>query len=131
MIGRNNPFNIRYNPLITWVGQESHTNGFCDFSTVHFGVRAACLLLMRSYRRQGFLTIQEIISRFAPPSENNTSEYVQFVCHKLGIFPFDIPSQKDFPRLLHAMSIFEGNPVSEELVADCIEVFKIRLYNGK
>lgn len=108
MIGRNNPFNIRYNPKNKWKGQDGDTRGFCNFVSLEFGVRAAAYLLIKSYRQKGLVTYSEIISRFAPSSENETGNYISFVCSKLHVFPFDeVSSLGAYAGLLHYMWIFE------------------------
>ena len=114
MIGKNNPLNIRYNPLNRWKGQTGQTKGFCDFSSLEFGVRAALYLVKVSYAKKGCKTYQEIIRRFAPPVENNSDSYVHFVCDKLSVLPFDVPYYPlDWVYLIHAMSIFEGNEIKK------------------
>lgn len=130
MVGKNNPFNIRYNPRNMWIGLDKDQvyRGFCNFINVKYGIRAACYLLMVSYRRKGVVSISEIISRFAPSSENNTDLYIQFVCNGLGCFPFDYPkSRLDFAKLLHYMSKYEGNPVSVEDILKVINLFNLKI----
>lgn len=131
MIGKNNPFNIRYSLGNKWIGQNGCTRGFADFSLLEYGIRAACILIMVSYRKKNAVTIAEIIERFAPSLENNTQKYISFVCGVLGCFPFDIPKRADFPKLLNAMSIFEGNPVSVKEITRVIDVFNIKPYKCK
>ena len=128
MIGKNNPFNLRYSSGNRWIGQIGCTRGFADFSTLEYGIRAACILIMVSYRKKNVVTIQEIIERFAPSMENDTEAYVRFVCNKLGCFPFDIPRKIDFPRLLKAMSQFEGCEVPCSSIVSVIESFNIKPY---
>ena len=132
MIGKNNPFNIRYTFGSNWIGRTGQTKGFCNFSSLEYGVRACAILLFRSYRKLNVLTVTEIISRFAPSSENDTDKYIQFVCNKCGIFPFDIPRDKfEMCAVMHAMSIFEGNSVSLSFIESVISEFNIKLYGIK
>lgn len=119
MIGNNNPLNIRYNPFNHWKGQIGFTRGFCDFSSLEFGIRTAIYLVKISYAKKGCKTYYEIIRRFAPPTENNTDSYVRFVCDKLSVLPFDVPvTNSEWINLINVMSIYEGNPVSKEQVYD-------------
>lgn len=113
MIGKNNPFNIRYNHLNNWKGLCGNTRGFCDFKDEYYGVRAAMYLLMKSYKRKKIETIAQMINRFAPSSENDTVSYYLYVCDKMHMYPFDIP-QKDsqWISLFHYMSVYEGNSLS-------------------
>lgn len=131
MIGKNNPFNIRVSVGNNWLGQVGSTRGFVDFSSMDYGIRAACVLIMQSYRKKNVLTISEIIHRFAPPVENNTQKYIDFVCSRLGCFPFDLPDRNDFPCLLSAMSKYEGNPVLAADVRSVIFQFDIKPYKCK
>lgn len=108
MIGKNNPFNIRFSRNNMWIGQVGQTNGFVDFSDVEYSVRAAALLIMRSYRSKGVLTISEIVHRYAPVSENDTAKYIAFLCSHLGCFPFDIPENYScYIRLLFWICVYE------------------------
>lgn len=104
----NNPLNIRYDRHNRWIGQLGADNGFCTFDTLEHGIRAAAYLLMISYRRAGCKTYHQIISRWAPFSENATYVYLSFICKKLHVFPFDVPSTiGNFCGLIHYMWLFE------------------------
>lgn len=113
MIGRNNPLNIRYNPCNYWFGQSGKTQGFVNFRDLKFGIRAAAILLIRSYRyiEHGDFkprTYSQLIHRFAPSSENPTGNYVKYVCDKCSCLPFDCPvSVEDFATLIYYMWCFE------------------------
>lgn len=131
MIGKNNPFNLRYSKLNTWIGQNGQTRGFCDFQLVDYCIRAVAILVMRSYRKKGVLSIDEIIHRYAPPSENNTWKYVDYVCNAMSAFPWDIPTREEYPALLCAMSVYEGNPVSIDEIKRVLNAFKIVPYKKK
>lgn len=74
----NNPLNIRYNSANNWRGQEGAERGFCKFKSVAYGIRAAYILLT-NYIKFGCNTLEDIISRWAPPSENDTENYISFV----------------------------------------------------
>ena len=99
MIGKNNPLNIRYVKANNWRGQTGHTRGFCDFGSVDSCIRAFAILVLRSYKRLGVVTISQIIKRYAPPSENDTFRYINFVCDHLGCFPFDVIKDVDMMSL--------------------------------
>lgn len=131
MIGKNNPFNLRYSHLNIWIGQTGQTRGFCDFQSIEYCIRAVAILVMRSYRKKNVLTISEIITRYAPPSENKTNDYISFVCKKMYAFPFDIPQRVEYSLLLRAMSIYEGNPVLLHDIMKVINDFKIVPYKKK
>ena len=114
MIGKNNPLNIRFNKSNYWKGLLGSTRGFCDFSSEFYGIRAAFYLIIRSYRKvRKDVTYHDIIWRYAPPLENNTHRYIEFVTDKLGVFPWDVPATfKEFSLLIYWMSVFEGNRIT-------------------
>lgn len=117
MIGKNNPLNVRFNPLNHWRGLTGSTRGFCDFSKEYYGVRAAMYLLFRSYKKLNCVTYAQMIERYAPSSENNTSFYISFICKKMHVFPFDIPQHlDDWINLFYYMSIYEGNAISADKI---------------
>lgn len=81
----NNPGNIRHGPA-HWVGQsEAQTDSaFVQFDSLTYGVRALCKLLQAYQTKHGLHTIAELISRWAPPNENNTANYIK---HVVSYFP--------------------------------------------
>lgn len=82
-----NPGNIRNNPAFTWNGQVGVDEaGFVIFDTFENGVRAMGRVL-DSYKRRGLVTVPQIISAWAPPSENDTESYISAVMDRIEIFP--------------------------------------------
>jgi hypothetical protein len=68
--------------------------------------------LIRNYQNlYGLNTLQGIISRFAPKSDNNdTDNYVQFVAGRLNVSastPLNLFDDEFMTRLVHSMSIME------------------------
>lgn len=115
MIGKNNVLNIRASKSFSWAGQTGATRGFCDFEGIEMCRRAGLYLLMRSYRRAGVITLAEVIKRWAPPSENETDKYVDFVCKWSGLKGgFVLRFVSDFAIVLAAMEMVEiGIPASK------------------
>lgn len=70
----NNPANIRFSPANKWKGEIPHDKNtdreFCQFTDISYGVRAA-IILFRKYIRDGYTTLDKMISHFAPPCENS------------------------------------------------------------
>lgn len=94
-IRNNNPFNIRYNNINRWKGLVGSNKGFCVFSDVEFGLRAGIYLLRKYIDVYKLKTVPKIISRFAPPTENDTRSYISYVCNFMDIplhFEFDLRS---------------------------------------
>lgn len=89
----NNPMNIRFVAANKWRGKVSENRkkdrAFEEFTNVVWGWRAAFYLLMKYYFKNKLKTPRMIITKFAPPTENNTDAYVHNVMefmHKNG-FP--------------------------------------------
>lgn len=76
----NNPGNIRIG--CPWVGIDSSRKdpAFCVFVSMKYGVRALIVTLRTYVCRHRLHTIEQIIRRWAPPSDrNHTTEYIRFV----------------------------------------------------
>lgn len=87
-IRRNNPGNIRYNSRNKWIGQVGSTrDGFVVFNSPFNGVRAISRLLRNYQLLYGDLTIRQIITRYAPPRENDTDAYISFMANRLQVDP--------------------------------------------
>lgn len=78
-IRNNNPLNIRRGSK--WVGLKTKQSDeeFCQFTTMGYGFRAAFILLNRYYTDYNLCTLEKIIKRWAPPSENHTDAYIDTV----------------------------------------------------
>lgn len=108
----NNPLNIRYNANNAWRGKVTpNTDGaFEQFVSMPYGFRAA-LYLFRKYIRQGYNTVEKIVGKWAPPSENHTGKYIQFVCGKTQMAPDTVLrtfDEQDLKTLAHAMAWYEN-----------------------
>lgn len=107
-VRNNNPLNLR-RTSDNWIGLcESQTDKeFFQFESPEYGFRAAAKTLM-NYRLKGISTVSEVINRWAPPTENNTSSYIVSICSHLGVPPtYDI-TDDDLPMLLRAMAYIES-----------------------
>ena len=102
----NNPLNIRIGNV--WLGEVEQPTDPCfeQFVSMQYGIRAACILVRRYIRHYKRTTIPQIITAWAPPSENVTSRYVDIVCQLTGIAPdtqLDYANKAQICRLLAAM----------------------------
>lgn len=124
----NNPLNIRYSANNNWKGQQGQQSGFCVFDTPENGLRAA-MINLKSYRQKGVVTIADIIGRWAPPTENNTQNYIDFVCNKLGVNRTDevYQDKEEYTKLLQAMCLVEigCQPYSDEQWAKAAQMANI------
>ncbi len=115
-VRNNNPLNIRESKGDTtqWQGESllDTDKSFEEFTNPAYGFRAGARVL-RSYERQGFSTLKEMINRFAPSHENDTDNYTKFVSKETGIAPnqrVDVNDNDQLAKLLHTMSRMEvGN----------------------
>ena len=130
MINKNNPFNIRYSSLNKWKGLLGNHKGFCEFEDLKFGIRAAATILMVSYRKRNVRSYRQIIFAYAPASENNTENYLSFICKTLQVKPDDVPNTVyQFARLLVRIAYYESCFVLDlKYTIFVINYFKIKVY---
>lgn len=96
----NNPLNVRKNAANAWKGKvvPGSDPAFEQFITMTYGYRCA-LYLLRKYIGQGHNTIRKIVTKWAPPSENNTSGYVSNVATRTGIGADTVIDRNDQQKL--------------------------------
>ena len=81
----NNPGNLRTLPANrAYNGQIGDDNGYGIYDTMAHGVRAASQQLQK-YSREGAVTVRQIITKWAPSSENNTASYIAYVSKRLNV----------------------------------------------
>ena len=83
---KNNPLNIRKSSE-KFLGEIESNNSFKDFSSKEFGYRAAFKILGTYIEKYKIDTLDKIITRWAPPNENDTKSYIKFVCDKTDFYP--------------------------------------------
>ena len=87
-----NPLNIRRTADL-WQGMSERQPDpeFYTFRSMAWGYRAAFIVLRTYCHKYGVNTIERIVHRWAPPTDNNhTEEYIQKVCILTG-FARDVP----------------------------------------
>ena len=98
--GRNNFGNLR----------SKDGKGFQSFASPEEGVAASIQNLM-AYGRGGVNTIAKVISKWAPPNENNTNGYIQFVSSRMGVnanAPLNMQDPQTLSGLASAIFAMEG-----------------------
>lgn len=87
-IRNNNPGNIRHSAT-RWEGMRDKQTDpdFVQFTTPEYGIRALYRVLLTYQSKYGLSTISEIISRWAPPSENDTAAYIKSISSEMNINP--------------------------------------------
>ena len=123
-IRNNNPLNIRHS-ADQWQGaSETQTDkSFVQFKTMAYGYRAAWRILQTYYERfhaqSRVFTVRNIISRWAPPKENDPEAYIRTVLQLTGIGgkenllpPDNVDSYDRLAKLVSAMTCVEcGIPI--------------------
>jgi hypothetical protein len=75
---------------------------FCVFEAPIWGIRAMAVILRNYQRRHGLRTVAQIIGRWAPPTENQTSAYVGAVAKAVGLSSRAVVDLADRAKL-HAL----------------------------
>lgn len=91
-IRNNNPLNIIKGN--NWQGERNPQTDkrFEEFESMEYGIRAG-FIIMRNNMKESLPkyrqcnTLRKLITRWAPPSENNTAKYIEFVSKKSGLHP--------------------------------------------
>lgn len=128
MIGKNNIFNIRAGQA-QWLGMTGTRRGFVEFKTREYGIRA-WLVLMRNYRRlYGCRTIRQIVTRFAPPTENQTERYIRFCAQGVMLdADCEMTALVDYAFLGKYMARMEtGTAVTAEEILEVMNKFNITI----
>lgn len=104
--------------LSGWQGQTGKTKeGFAIFAGPEWGARAFVRNARTQYMSRGCTTLSQFITKFAPPSENDTKRYLRFVCARMGLKAnedmqlFDrrgTPNKRTLVMLMKAMCKFES-----------------------
>jgi hypothetical protein len=87
-IRNNNPGNIRHSK-VCWVGEadDQPDPDFVTFCAPEYGIRAICKTLLSYQSDDRCRTLRQLISRWAPPSENDTDSYLAAVSRACGLGP--------------------------------------------
>lgn len=87
-VAKCNPGNIRTGQPWQGLADEQDDTGFCTFESAEYGIRAI-MVILDNYAKQGINTVQGIINRWAPPTENDTGAYIADVAQRVGVKPTD------------------------------------------
>lgn len=118
-IRNNNPGNIikSDNP---WKGKiKCPDTKFECFDTLENGLRALFLLLNNYYILYNLKTPREIISRYAPPKENNTESYIKFIENR--VCKCDIFKNNKINDLIIGIIIYENGHTNTALIIKKIQ----------
>lgn len=131
MIGRNNPFGLRYSHSCRYIGLDMshpHSKYFCNFVDLRYAIKAIAELFMVTYRKRGLRTNSQLLSAFGLNS-------IRFY-----VIPSDIPSDViSFSELFfqiilfnhgidHGIKYIQKMRLSPDYIASVINSFDIEVY---
>ena len=121
-IRNKNPGNIELGTDWDGLAAEQTDPTFCIFDEAVMGIRALMRILLTYRFTHKKTNVDSIISRWAPPSENNTEKYIEFVCKKLDVKPLDDldNSIEHYLPLVKAIIQMENGmqPYDDELIVE-------------
>lgn len=105
-VRNNNPGNIEKS-RDRWKGlaADQPDSRFFTFTEAKWGIRAMARILQNYQKKYGLNTIEEMIDRWAPPVENNTSAYVNAVARETG---FDKDEKLDLKKHAHLFPLVKA-----------------------
>jgi hypothetical protein len=125
----NNPFNLEDDGVTAWEGLATPRNDgpYLVFTNASYGIRAGGKNVSNYVLLDGISpTIAELITRFAPPTENDTAAYIADVASQLGVDPnaaLNIPGGDLLPLAKAIISHENGlNPYSDAMIAAALNL---------
>lgn len=130
-IRNNNPLNIRKGNK--WKGERpvQTDKAFEEFESMEYGIRAGFIILRKYVTGYfgicpKFNTIEKIIRRWAPPTENDTQKYIDFVAKDMGIspkLPMAFSCKQKMVDLVYAMIFVEcGQHISKNVISSAYDL---------
>jgi len=100
-IRNNNPGNIRWGDPWQGINRKNPDDlYFCQFESAAYGIRALARTLISYQDKHDLRTIRKIITRWAPPEDNNNTEsYIHMVAKQTGYAPDLILNLHDYEQL--------------------------------
>ncbi|PHM51733.1 structural protein [Xenorhabdus sp. KK7.4] len=119
-IRNHNPGNIRHGDNWQGLTDPQTDSAFCQFIAPEWGIRAMLKILRNYERKYGLNNIRQIITRWAPPHENHTENYIAYVCNAVGVAShavIDVDNAVTMRRLVKAIIQMENGqqPYSEAI----------------
>ena len=128
-VRNNNYLNIKENLTLEknnpWEGKVGSDGTYLQFETPAMGLRAADKVL-QSYKKRSINTITDIITEWAPPTDDNpTEDYIDFIASELAIdenAEIDLSDPEIRASLLASMTAMESEKdISSDEVLSLIE----------
>lgn len=123
-IANNNPGNLRVTNQ-PWLGKTTTPGAvFETFDTAEHGLRAMVKILLSDFKN-GTNTIESIINKWAPPSENNTNAYIDAVSDSTAIDSDTVlsPTPDVLAKLVAAIVLHETGkqPYDKDLINQAVK----------
>ncbi len=121
-VRNNNPGNI-IRGTDKWDGEiDGHDPRYASFASPEAGIRAMGRLLLTYQDKHKLNTVEGIVGRWAPATENDTGSYVATVSKALGVkpnAPIDLRDQNTLTKLTTAMIKVENGsqPYTDQQIA--------------
>lgn len=125
-IRNNNPLNIRRG--CNWIGLSKHQTdpAFCQFDSMAYGLRAGLIIIRTYIQRYNLNSIHAIVSRWAPPKENDTNAYVKSVSSMMkmhALQTFEFGDRRRIVALVSAMCKVEtGITIDHKLIESAYDL---------
>ena len=117
-IRNNNPGNIAKGPS-NWQGEtQGNDPRYVTFSTPEAGIRAMGKTLINYQDKYNLNTVEAIVSRWAPATENDTASYAATVAKALGVSvgaPIDLHNADTLAKITRAMIKVENGSESNRI----------------
>lgn len=132
-IRNNNPGNIEYKQSSErWEGSIGNDGRFVIFAEMKWGVRALMRTLITYYRKYNLNTVTKIIQRWAPPSENDTNQYIKNVSSWMGVDPnqeLNLGRVETLKKLAYAITRQEtGYKLDDKTLDDATNILYSKYY---
>ena len=109
---RYNPTNIKYDAENDWIGRLPKNGQFENFvDNAH--AFSATYKILQTYEKEHFkfqMTVPKMITRWAPPQENDTKSYIRHVLSSTGLSETDIIDTEDLElmrKIIRVMTLHE------------------------
>lgn len=111
-IRNNNPLNIvQTNDKWQGLREPQYDKRFCEFADMAHGYRAAFIILKNYIKKHKWITVEQIVSHWAPSNENDTRAYLFAVCNFMDVrkeHVMDYNNMADMMMLASAMTVVEN-----------------------
>lgn len=116
----NNPGNIDKGQSWQGLDEVQSDSRFASFISMDYGCRALIKLLQTYHNKYGLNCVEDIINRWAPPTENDTTAYVNSVAKALNVSPTESLTfnRNTLITLGKAIARHENGAIADEVIDD-------------